>query len=136
MSGDKHDQGKIRMDLLDPEVMKLMAKVLTFGADKYGDHNWRKGIKHSRLYSAVQRHLHAYWGGENFDIESGIEHLAHAMCGIMMMLAMPSKDDRYVKDLFADGVWTPSKVQPMVGETIRPTITYNNCEGYENSEKL
>jgi len=95
MSGVKKDAGKPRMDLLDPTALMEMAKVMSFGATKYGDHNWREGINHSRLYAAVQRHLNQHWSGETFDDESNLPHLAHAMCGIMMMLATPEQDNRY-----------------------------------------
>lgn len=95
MSGTKHDSDKPRMDLLAPEALIEVAKVLGFGAKKYGDHNWRAGIDHSRLYAAVQRHLNQHWSGDTLDDESGLPHLAHAMCGIMMMLASPKLDDRY-----------------------------------------
>ena len=98
MTGVKHDSDKPRMDLLDPDALTEMAKVLGFGAKKYGDHNWRGGINHSRLYGAVQRHLNQHWSGETLDDESGLPHLAHAMCGLMMMIASPENDDRYIKE--------------------------------------
>jgi len=98
MGGTKHDSDKPRMDLLAPEALVAIAKVLGFGAKKYGDHNWRGGIDHSRLYAAVQRHLNQHWSGETLDDESGEPHLAHAMCGLMMMIASPKYDDRYQEE--------------------------------------
>jgi len=96
--GVKFDVKKSRMDLLDPDTLMLMADVMGFGAEKYGDHNWRNGIDHSRLYSAAQRHLNQYWNGETFDEESDLNHLSHAMCNLMMMIATPFLDDRYKKE--------------------------------------
>ena len=39
--GTKHDAGKPRMDLIPPRAEMLLAEVLTFGANRYGDDNWR-----------------------------------------------------------------------------------------------
>ena len=47
--GTKHDQGKLRYDLISAVGMEELAKVYTYGAKKYADHNWRKGIKWSFL---------------------------------------------------------------------------------------
>ena len=94
MEGTKFDGGKRRMDLIPHEALYAMADVLTFGAEKYDAHNWRKGLEHSRLYAAAQRHLTAYWSGETMDPESGLNHLAHAMTDIAMILGLPGHDDR------------------------------------------
>ncbi len=72
MSGKKFDEGKLRMDLIPPEAIKGLAKVLTYGADKYGEKNWLNGLSYSRVYAAIQRHLWAFWEGEDNDDESGI----------------------------------------------------------------
>jgi hypothetical protein len=96
MNGLKYDENKLRMDLIPNEALIGMAEVFGFGANKYGDHNWRMGIKHSRLYAAAQRHLISYWSGETKDIESGLHHLKHALVNIAMMLELPNHDDRYI----------------------------------------
>jgi len=98
MGGTKHDKEKLRMDLIPYEAMEGLAEVLGFGATKYGDHNWRGGVAHSRLYAACQRHLSSYWNGETLDPESGINHLKHALANIAFMLALPEEDDRYAKN--------------------------------------
>lgn len=94
----KHDGGKLRYDLVPTEALADIVSVLSFGADKYGDRNWEQGLECSRLYAAVHRHLAAYWSGETFDKESGHPHLAHAGCGILMLLQAPriptAVDDR------------------------------------------
>ena len=98
MSGTKFDQGKIRMELLSPHSISGMASVFTFGAQKYGDRNWEKGIQLSRLYGALQRHMSAFWMGEDLDPESGLSHLDHAQCCLHMMRHLlelkPECDDR------------------------------------------
>ena len=57
--GLKYDNEKPRMDLLDFDALEGLSKVLTFGANKYAAHNWRKGISYSRLTAAMLRHLAA-----------------------------------------------------------------------------
>lgn len=97
-SGVKFDAEKPRMDLLDAYAVEQLSSVLTFGAQKYAAHNWRKGIAKGRLIAAALRHLFAYLRGEDRDPESGLSHVAHAMCCCMFLLGLehrPELDDRY-----------------------------------------
>lgn len=82
----KHDDGKVRMDLVPPAAIRALAEVYTVGAAKYAPHNWRKGMSWSRVYAAVQRHLTAWAMGEDLDPEDGLSHLAHAMWGMATLL--------------------------------------------------
>lgn len=95
----KHDGSKIRVELLSVPAMEAIAEVMTFGARKYADHNWRKGFAWSRLIGAAIRHLFAWMRGEDRDPESGLSHLAHAGCCIMFLLESEicslGRDDRY-----------------------------------------
>ncbi len=84
-NGTKYDQDKPRMDLLDAEALEGLAKVLTFGANKYAAHNWRKGISNSRLIAALLRHLFAICRGEETDPESGLPHIDHVGCCWMFL---------------------------------------------------
>lgn len=84
--GRKDDSGKLRMDLIPPEVEEMLALVLTKGASKYADRNWEKGIKYSRVYAALRRHLLAWMKGEEIDSEWGLPHLAHAYCCLTFLL--------------------------------------------------
>lgn len=94
----KFDAEKPRMELLDPYAMEQLALVLTFGAQKYEPWNWAKGLAFSRLIGAALRHLFAFAKGEDLDPESGLSHLAHAMCCLMFLISMtkrhPELDDR------------------------------------------
>lgn len=94
----KYDADKTRMDLLCPFAIEELSKVLTFGAKKYAAWDWSKGISTSRLLAAALRHLFAYAGGEDTDPESGLGHVAHAMCCCMFIIGMPhyvsKQDDR------------------------------------------
>ena len=86
MSGVKHDQSKVRLELLPWEALWEIGKVLTFGAEKYGDRNWKEGMKWSRLQGAATRHLSQWALRENGDDETGLSHLAHAGCCILFLL--------------------------------------------------
>lgn len=98
----KYDDEKIRMDLIPPIPEKLIAEVLTYGAKKYGDRNWEKGLNYSRIYAATRRHLNAWWSGEDNDLEDGLNHLAHAAANILFLLEFVAKgtgkDDRLLED--------------------------------------
>lgn len=74
------------MDLLPPLALKNIAKVFTFGAEKYSAWNWSNGFDQSRLFGALQRHLNAWQLGEETDPESGEPHLSHAGCCILMLM--------------------------------------------------
>lgn len=95
----KFDQDKLPLHLLSTEAMNQTAAVLKFGAQKYAEHNWRKGFTWSRPLSAAMRHLTAFNNGEDTDPESGLSHLAHAACCIMFLLEFEKThkelDDRY-----------------------------------------
>lgn len=85
--GRKFDAGKVIMGAIPPDAELAVARVLTFGAEKYARDNWRKvpdmGV---RYMDAALRHLNSYRRGELVDAESGESHLAHAACCIMFLL--------------------------------------------------
>jgi len=74
------------MDLIDGEALEELARVLDFGARKYAENNWRKGLKLSRLLAASMRHLVAIMRGETYDQETGLQHAAHLMCCAMFLI--------------------------------------------------
>jgi hypothetical protein len=84
--GRKYDGDKLEYGLLPPFALEETVKVLTFGAQKYERDNWQKVPDSKRRYfDALQRHVWAWKQGEQFDEESGIHHLAHAMCCLMFL---------------------------------------------------
>lgn len=99
----KFDTDKLPLNLLSTEAMNQTAAVLKFGAQKYAEHNWRKGFTWSRPLAAAMRHLTAFNDGEDKDPESGLSHLAHAACCIMFLLEFEKThkelDDRYKSDV-------------------------------------
>lgn len=87
MEGRKFDGSKPKMHLLPPKAISEVAKVLTFGADKYGEFNWKLLENlHDRYNSAALRHIFANLDGEALDNESGYHHLAHAICCLLFRL--------------------------------------------------
>lgn len=81
----KDDAGKPRMELLPPVALEAVARVLTYGAQKYGAENWR-GVERSRYIGAALRHVFAHVRGEKHDPETGESHLAHAACSLLFAL--------------------------------------------------
>jgi hypothetical protein len=85
--GRKFDGDKLQYGLVPPLALRETVKVLTFGAQKYEPDNWRRVPDGPRRYfDAAQRHIWAYKEGEIIDPESGVNHLAHAVCCLMFML--------------------------------------------------
>lgn len=96
--GKKFDDDKPRYDLIPPEIEEAIAKVLTFGAAKYGDRDWELGMRWGRVYAALRRHMAAWWSGEDIDPETGMSHLWHAACCLAFLIAFEARkagtDDR------------------------------------------
>ena len=85
--GVKYDGQKPRWDLLHWPCINEVVKVLTVGALKYDDHNWQHVTNlRLRYFSAAQRHIVAWWEGEVLDPETGLHHLAHAICCLMFCM--------------------------------------------------
>lgn len=85
--GKKFDNGKIQYDLIPPECIEELAKVLTHGAKKYAPNNWKQVDPfNERYYSALMRHLEAWRKGEEKDAESGLNHLSHVLTNAAFLL--------------------------------------------------
>ena len=85
--GVKHDAGKPRLDLIPFDALNDIGLVLDYGAKKYGERNWEKGMSWGRCFGALLRHLGAYWAGEDLDPETRLPHLAHAGCCLLFLSA-------------------------------------------------
>lgn len=75
-----------------------VVRVLEFGAKKYAKGNWAKGMPWSVCYTCAMSHLTKALAGEENDEESGLPHLAHALCNIVFLIGYrdlyPEGDDR------------------------------------------
>lgn len=85
-AGGKNDTGKARWDLLPLGLIEDAVRVLTHGAVKYGEHNW-KSVENGkeRYYAALMRHIAAYRRGELADPDTKLSHLAHAICNLIFL---------------------------------------------------
>ena len=98
--GVKFDDDKLKMDLLPVIGLLLEGDVYTRGSYKYDSHNWRKGLKWSRVIGACFRHLLWYAAGERLDPDDGQHHMAAVKwaAGVLMEFEVthPELDDRYI----------------------------------------
>lgn len=96
--GARHNQGKMRYDLIPPYPMEQIAKVMTKGAEKYAPHNWKKGMPWSEVMGSLERHYEAFKAGEDFDDETGLYHMAHVAVNAQFLIdyyrSNPQFDDR------------------------------------------
>lgn len=92
--GLKYDFDKPRYDLLPANAIEELAKILTFGANKYAPNSWQavdNGLE--RYRAALLRHTFAIQRGELIDSESGLPHSAHAMCCAAFIVELEKHGD-------------------------------------------
>lgn len=92
-----------RYDLIPVPALDLLAKLYGRGAEKYEEHNWRKGYEWSKSYASALRHMTLFWDGEDIDPEMGIPHVIcaafHMFTLATFMIEHPEFDDRFRKDI-------------------------------------
>ena len=102
-TGARYNTGKPDYSLIPLCTLEDEARVWTYGAQKYADWNWCKGMEWSVPFASAMRHLAAWQRGEENDPESSLPHLAHAMCNLRMLTlykdVYPEGDDRPVSQL-------------------------------------
>jgi len=100
LGAKRYDVGKSMMSLLPFEALREVGNVLTYGAKKYAAHNWRKGMKWSRVQDSLLRHYERFAAGEDFDPETGLYHTAQLACNALFLLSYQllglGEDDRWV----------------------------------------
>lgn len=84
--GKKYDNAKPRPALIPMDALMEVARVLSFGAAKYGEYNWQLVRPTARYSDALMRHVMAYVGGERCDPETGMHHLAHAATNSLFLI--------------------------------------------------
>jgi hypothetical protein len=99
-SAAKNDKEKIDLSLI-PYISNIEhAKAFMVGQKKYGRYNYCKGHNASQLVAAAQRHLNAWFNGEELDPD-GQHHLGSVMACCSMILRQVElgtlKDDRFGK---------------------------------------
>lgn len=97
-SGSRFNENKLRYDLLPVNALTHVSKVFEFGAKKYGEYNWRKGMSWNSVVASIERHLAAFKLGEDYDKESGLLHISHLVTNGLFLLDYyryyPQGDDR------------------------------------------
>jgi hypothetical protein len=95
----RYNQGKLPLSLVPASLIKGVAEILAFGAQKYAPNNWRKGGSWTQTYESCQRHLLDWNEGVDLDKESQLHHLKHAACNIAFLIEFVEKgigqDDRF-----------------------------------------
>lgn len=121
--GERNNKGKARWSLVDFKSMEPMVRVLEFGAKKYEDDNWSKGLGVKGICESLLRHTFALLSGETNDPESGLPHVGHIQCNAMflshMMQFKPEFDDRRGEEFYKS---TEEKRGPWPAETANEMI--------------
>ena len=98
--GMRFNQGKLRYDLIPAYAMEQVAKVFTFGAIKYDDDNWRRGMTWKSVIASMKRHTALIEAGEDYDSESHVYHAAHVAVNSLFLIEFykiyPEGDNRTV----------------------------------------
>ena len=98
-TGAEKGTKEARYDLIPVPALDLLARLYGKGAQKYAEHNWRLGYKWSLSYSAAQRHLNAFWSGEDIDPETQVPHVInvafHMFALATYITEHPEFDDRF-----------------------------------------
>lgn len=109
VGGARFDQGKTRVDLIPADVLLALGEIYRMGAEKYDATNWRKGMKWTKVYGPLCRHLYKAWiGREERDPESGQLHIMHALWNCVALAFYMSHpeykrfDDRMDSQNFVD----------------------------------
>jgi len=84
-SGARYNDGKVALDLIPGVALEDCARVFDYGRKKFAAWNWAKGMQWMVVFACLLRHLYAWARGEDNDPESGLPHLGHAMCNLVML---------------------------------------------------
>lgn len=124
-SGQRLDSGKINLADCPVGIQGYVAAVFMLNSKPYGgkyDHgNYLNGMKWSKVFNPMLRHIFKWLMGERLDKESGLPHLAHIAANIAILIEYekiyPEGDDRLIKgqvtvddvQILVDGVFSKRK---------------------------
>lgn len=90
------DADHVRFDLISPIGLQRLAETYAEGAEKYDEHNWRKGFKFSVLLNHAIRHIYLRLQGDTSE-----DHLAHAAWNLFALMEFDQTRPE-LNDLHAD----------------------------------
>lgn len=94
----KADNGKPKLSLVPPEIIRDIAVVREYGNNKYpegGKDNWKQ-VEPIRYKDALFRHLLAYLEDpEGVDKESGLPHLWHLACNVAFLCELEKENKKW-----------------------------------------
>lgn len=104
--GERKNTGKLRLDLVPTDVVEELAKVLTYGAKKYAERNWERGMPWSDVAGSLERHWADFKLGRRVDpAGSGMRTSALLLCNAVFLCAYDIRGMHHLDDLepFARG---------------------------------
>lgn len=98
-TGGQKGRKQAQFGLIPTGPLTQLAEHYGRGAEKYDANQWRAGYPWSWSYDALQRHANAFWSGEDFDEETGSNHMVavawHAFTLLEFYKNKKDQDDRY-----------------------------------------
>ena len=122
---NKDTKGKVPLNLLPPYAIESIARVREFGNSKYNSAwGWLETVTASELIEATKRHLLQLDKGVLRDDESGLLHLEHAACSLMMALELSKRATQNNPQSLENPAWTQDHVW-----------RFNDLHEYTNQEE-
>jgi len=84
--GSRKDDGKSRVDLLPPDALLELGFVYGEGCKKYGERNYERGMRWSKVLGPLLRHLFRWMSGKERDEESGQRHISMVAWNALALL--------------------------------------------------
>lgn len=95
---------KVPQSVVSRLVLGELGLAMFEGARKYGRHNYRvAGVRASVYFDALNRHMDAWWEGEDLDPDSGLSHVTKAIATLVVLR------DAMIQDKFTDDRPPPAK---------------------------
>jgi len=86
MEAKKFDENKPRISIIPQKALMEVVRGFEYGATKYGEFNYSRGMPIRRYIDASWRHTNQFLLGEDIDRESAVHHLALVACNALMAL--------------------------------------------------
>lgn len=101
VTGGQKGRTAAQFSLIPTDPLRQLAEHYGKSAEKYDANQWRAGYFWSWSYDALQWHANAFWSGEDFDEETGSNHMVavawHAFTLLEFYKNNKNQDDRYRK---------------------------------------